>query len=69
MIAALSYEWTRIRTIRSTYWLSAIAVLFGVGLSFLVAMGVHFSVSSANPPPPSDLEGMGEGIATQGLKG
>ena len=65
MIAALSYEWTRIRTIRSTYWLSAIAVLFGVGLSFLVAMGVHFSVNSTDPPSASDLAGMGEGLATQ----
>ena len=65
MIAALSYEWTRIRTIRSTYWLSLIAIVFGVGLSFLVAMGMHFSMNSANPPPASDLQDIGPGIATQ----
>jgi hypothetical protein len=55
----------RIRTIRSTYWLSIIAVVFGVGLSFLVAMGVHFSIRSTHPPSASDLRGMGAGLATQ----
>ncbi|MEO5708209.1 MAG: ABC transporter permease [Nocardioidaceae bacterium] len=65
MTAALAYEWTRIRTIRSTYWLSAVAVVFGVGLSFLVSMGLHFSMQSAVPPKPSELTGIGEGIATQ----
>lgn len=65
MTAALAYEWTRIRTIRSTYWLSAIAVVFGVGLSFLVSMGLHFSLGSANPPAASELKGVGQGIATQ----
>jgi ABC-type transport system involved in multi-copper enzyme maturation permease subunit len=65
MIAALAYEWTRIRTIRSTYWLSAVAVVFGVGLSFLVSMALHFSMSSAQPPRPSELKGFGQGAATQ----
>ena len=65
MTAALAYEWTRIRTIRSTYWLSAIALVFGVGLSFLVSMGPHFSLGSANPPAASEPEGLGQGIATQ----
>lgn len=65
MTAALAYEWTRIRTIRSTYWLSAIALVFGIGLSSLVAMGIHFSIDSANPPNASDLDGIGQGIATQ----
>jgi ABC-2 type transport system permease protein len=65
MTDALRYEWMRIRTIRSTYWLSIIAIVFGVGLSFLVAMGVHFSINSANPPTASDLRGMGPAFATQ----
>jgi ABC-2 type transport system permease protein len=51
--------------IRSTYWLSAIAVLFGVGLSFLVAMGTHFSFDSSQPPSRGDLRGFGAGVATQ----
>jgi ABC-type transport system involved in multi-copper enzyme maturation permease subunit len=65
VIAALAYEWTRIRTIRSTYWLSVIAIVFGVGLSFLVAMGTHLSFDTADAPSSSDIEGMGPGIATQ----
>ena len=65
MRAALAYEWTRIRTIRSTYWLSVIAVVFGVGLSFLVAMGTHFSYGGPNAPTASDLRGIGPGLATQ----
>jgi ABC-2 type transport system permease protein len=65
MTDAIRYEWTRIRTIRSTYWLSAIAVLFGVGLSFLVAMGTHFSFDSSQPPSRGDLRGFGAGVATQ----
>jgi ABC-type transport system involved in multi-copper enzyme maturation permease subunit len=65
MIAALAYEWTRIRTIRSTYWLSVVALVFGVGLSFLVSMGLHFSMNSAQPPRPSEVKGFGQGIATQ----
>ncbi len=65
MRAALAYEWTRIRTIRSTYWLSVIAIVFGVGLSFLVAMGTHFTYGGPSEPTPADLRGIGPGLATQ----
>ncbi len=65
MRAALAYEWTRIRTIRSTFWLSAIAFAFGVGLSFLVAMGTHFAFNETHPPTTADLRGFGPGVATQ----
>jgi ABC-type transport system involved in multi-copper enzyme maturation permease subunit len=65
VIAALAYEWTRIRTIRSTYWLSVIAIVFGVGLSFLAAMGTHFAFGSAHPPTRADLDGFETGIVTQ----
>ena len=65
MRAALAYEWTRIRTIRSTYWLSVIALVFGVGLSFLVAMGTHFTYGGPSEPTPADLRGIGPGLATQ----
>jgi ABC-2 type transport system permease protein len=65
MTAALRYEWVRIRTIRSTIWLSVVAVVFGTGLSFLISMGVSFSFHSTNPPGPGDLDGLGPGVATQ----
>jgi ABC-2 type transport system permease protein len=65
MIAALRYEWVRIRTIRSTIWLSLIALVFGIGLSFLISMGTSFSFASTNPPAPQDIEAMGPGVVTQ----
>jgi ABC-2 type transport system permease protein len=65
MTAALRYEWVRIRTIRSTIWLSVVAVVFGIGLSFLISMGVSFSFRSANPPGPADLRDLGPGVVTQ----
>jgi ABC-2 type transport system permease protein len=65
MRAALRYEWVRIRTIRSTIWLSVIALVFGVGLSFLVSMGISFSLKSSQPPTAQDLETIGPGVVTQ----
>src|SRR3954452_23299190 len=65
MIEALRYEWVRIRTIRSTIWLSVIALVFGIGLSFLVAMGTSFSFDAGSGPGGGDLAGIGPGVVTQ----
>jgi ABC-type transport system involved in multi-copper enzyme maturation permease subunit len=65
VVAALSYEWTRIRTVRSTWWLSAIALVFGIGLSFVAALGTSMAFDSGSPPSASDMHTMGPGIATQ----
>jgi ABC-2 type transport system permease protein len=65
MIDALRYEWVRIRTIRSTIWLSVIALVFGIGLSFLVAMGTSFSFDAGSGPAGADLAGIGPGVVTQ----
>jgi ABC-type transport system involved in multi-copper enzyme maturation permease subunit len=46
MIAALRYEWTRIITLRSTWWITIGAVVAGTGLTFLVCMGLRLSSSS-----------------------
>ena len=43
MTAALKYEWRRITTLRSTWWLSGGALMAGVGLTFLVAMVIRLS--------------------------
>jgi ABC-2 type transport system permease protein len=34
---ALRYEWMRLRTIRSTYWILGVALVFQIALSFLIA--------------------------------
>ena len=39
MIDALRYEWVRISTIRSTYWLTGLALAFALGVSVAVAWG------------------------------
>jgi len=38
----MRYEWVRITTVRSTYWITAVAMVIGVGLSFLISMGSSF---------------------------
>src|SRR3954452_14592250 len=65
MIEALRYEWVRIRTIRSTIWLSVIALVFGITLSFLVAMGTSFSFDAGSGPAGGALAGIGTGVVTQ----
>ncbi len=49
MIDALRYEWVRIRTIRSTYWITAAAILVGGGLSFLISLGTSLELRGDQP--------------------
>lgn len=51
MTGALKYEWARITTIRSSYWMSAMALAFTVAICFLIAVFVSASeVSDMNIP-------------------
>lgn len=51
MTGALKYEWIRITTIRSSYWMSAMALFFTVAISFVIAGFVSASdVSEMNIP-------------------
>lgn len=43
MTGALKYEWVRIRTIASTYWLSGIAILLNAVVCFIIALSVTAS--------------------------
>jgi ABC-2 type transport system permease protein len=38
MIGALRYEWTRLLTLRSTWWISAGSIIVGVGFTFFLSM-------------------------------
>ncbi len=43
MTGALKYEWMRIRTIRSSYWMSALAIALTFGITLLMALSVSTS--------------------------
>jgi ABC-2 type transport system permease protein len=62
--SAFAYEWARIRTIRSTWWLTGLAVVLGVGISTLFSWAIHhdFSRSGINA---GDLDGLGAAVVTQ----
>lgn len=51
MTGALRYEWMRIRTIASSFWLSGLAVFLTVGIAFILCL-----VINANRPGDMDLE-------------
>lgn len=53
MIDALRYEYVRLRTIRSTYWLLGLALVFQIVLSVLLAIVI--SRSSSFPEVPFDV--------------
>ncbi|MDX6357351.1 MAG: type transport system permease protein, partial [Nocardioidaceae bacterium] len=61
---ALRYEWTRLRTIRSTWWLTGSAVGIAVALSILIGWASHHEFSQ-HPPTASDLDGFGPILVTQ----
>ena len=53
MTDALKYEWMRIRTIRSTWWLTILAIAFGTAMAFLVSWGISESFKSDQGRPPA----------------
>ena len=64
MRAALAYEWVRIRTIRSTWWLTGLALVSGVGISTLFSWAIHhdFTTSGVNA---EDLDELAPAVVTQ----
>lgn len=61
---ALAYEITRIRTIRSTWWITASAFVVGVGISTLFSWGISSEFSDGGPSG-DDLDGLGSAVVTQ----
>lgn len=64
IIDALRYEWVRIRTIRSTWWLTGAAFVVGVAIAVLVA-AVFGNEFNDHPPTDADIEGLGAIVVTQ----
>ena len=62
MTDALRYELARIRTIRSTWWLSLLSLVLGIGISTLLAWALHHEFSTNGSV---DLEEIGAALATQ----
>lgn len=46
MIQALRYEWVRLTTLRSTWWITASTIVIASGLTFVVAMAMRLSATS-----------------------
>lgn len=59
---ALAYEWTRIRTLRSTWWLTGLAFVLGTGISGLLSWALHHEFSTQGSV---DLEEIGPALVTQ----
>jgi ABC-type transport system involved in multi-copper enzyme maturation permease subunit len=64
MRSALAYEWVRIRTIRSTWWLTGLALVVGVGVSTLFSWAIHHDFSTSGVHG-DDLDGLAPAVATQ----
>jgi ABC-type transport system involved in multi-copper enzyme maturation permease subunit len=62
---ALAYEWTRIRTIRSTYWLTGGALLFCVLVAIAVSWAMRNAIGTADGPSGADLPEIGAWLGTQ----
>lgn len=63
MRAALAYELTRIRTIRSTWWITGLAIGVGVLISGLFSFAVDHDTDKSGPFPGVDE--VGAAIVTQ----
>jgi len=59
---ALAYEWARVRTLRSTWWLTSTSLVLGIGISGLLAWALHHEFSTRGSV---DLDGIGAALATQ----
>ena len=62
---ALAYEWLRIRTVRSTYWLTGIALAFSVAVAIAVSWAVRVTIGTSDAPSAQDLGEVGPWLGTQ----
>jgi len=67
MVGVLRYEWRRISSIRSTWILLALSIVFSAGIAFLVTAGLN-AADSASESDPSigqlGLLSMGDALST-----
>lgn len=65
MIAALRYELVRIRTIRSTWWLTGLAAVLGMLIALGLSWATSYDFGHGNAPVGDDLTNLGPAIVTQ----
>lgn len=65
MTEALRYEWMRIRTVRSTYWLTGLALAFCVAVSVAVSWAMVATFGTPEGPTEQDLREVGPWLGTQ----
>lgn len=62
---ALAYEWTRIKTIRSTYWLTGVALAFSALVAVAVSWALRNAIGTVDGPSGQDLAEVGPWLGTQ----
>jgi ABC-type transport system involved in multi-copper enzyme maturation permease subunit len=62
--AAFAYEWVRIRTIRSTWWLTGLALFLGIGVSTLFSWAFHHDFTHSGVSS-EDLDLLAPAVVTQ----
>lgn len=67
MIGALRYELVRIRTIRSSYWLSGIAVFLSAGLAFILVLVINSTEQTDMTAPEVTTWVMTAGASALGM--
>jgi ABC-2 type transport system permease protein len=69
VIDALRYEWTRIVTIRSTYWLTGLALAFALAVAVAVSWGFASEIGDPGGPSDLDISELGPWLGTQFARG
>ena len=64
--AALRYEWLRLTTLRSTWWLTGLAALLGLGVAALIAQAAAVEFGSGSAASPQDRRLLPGAIVSQG---
>jgi ABC-2 type transport system permease protein len=63
---ALRYEWTRLVTLRSTWWLTGLAAVIGVGVGVLISVALRADLSNGGGPTGEERVLLSRAIVSQG---
>ncbi|NUR07423.1 MAG: ABC transporter permease subunit [Nocardioidaceae bacterium] len=66
MTEALTYEWLRLRTLRSTWWLTGLAVLLGIGIALLISLAARSEISGNGGASADDVRFLPVAVVSQG---